>query len=936
MIRPLQFLARASAGAWRLTALAVLLLAGSAADAAAQPRPTRPEDTRLYAIENARIVTVSGRTIERGTVVVENGLITAVGTNVPVPAAAWVIDGSGKTVYPGLVDAFTTLGHGRPARPTPRFFGGGGRQGDDREYSWGPEDRPGTSTWKTAGEELAEDDDRYAKWREGGFTTVVSTLHEGLVPGQAAVLNLMSFERPRQMVVATPVGMRINLVDRSHRGFPGSSMGVFAYLKQLYYDAMHYDAVWSDYEADPRGKARPEWDLALEPLRQQLREGWPVLFPADSRSDIARAIATAEEMGVPLIVYGAQGAYDGVDLLAKAGVPALVNVDWPAPPRDGDPGAEPSLEQLRLWDRAPTTPKVLAEAGVPFGFYSESQEGPDKILEGVRRAVAQGLSKEDAVRALTLGSARIFGVDDRLGSIEEGKIANLVVAEGDLLDEGTELAAVLVDGELFDLTPPTVTASAEEDAAGKREERGEEAEGDRPRRGGRGAVRGPDPSAPPVPLSRDKGPYRDDPVTLIRGATILTASHGRIENGDILIRDGKIARVGRGLEAPRGAHVVDASGRWVTPGSSAAHSHMAALSINEGSVNVSSMVTIEDVIRPEDIGMYRALAGGVTTINVLHGSANPIGGGNAVLKLRWGSDAEGLLMGAHPGIKFALGENTKRDRDPDRYPATRMGVQDVIRQAFLDAQEYMEAWEEYEANGRRGVPPRRDLKLERLAEILRGERWVHAHSYRADEILQLIRLAEEFGFKIRTFQHVLEGYKVADEIAQHGAGASTFSDWWAYKVEAYDAIPYNAALMTERGVLVSINSDSGEEIRHLNQEAAKSMKWGGLDEEQALRLVTLNPAIQLGIDDRVGSIDEGKDADLVIWDGYPLSMFAKVLQTYVDGKLYFDIELDRERRAAIEAEKKALMDKHGVGAARGTRSTDRVATPGAENLEVVR
>ena len=209
------------------------------------------------------------------------------------------------------------------------------------------------------------------------------------------------------------------------------------------------------------------------------------------------------------------------------------------------------------------------------------------------------------------------------------------------------------------------------------------------------------------------------------------------------------------------------------------------------------------------------------------------------------------------------------------------------------------------------MAPRRDLKLEALMEILKGERWVHSHSYRADEILQLLRLAEEFGFTIRTFQHVLEGYKVADEIAAHGAGASTFSDWWAYKVEAYDAIPHNAALMTERGVLVSINSDSGEEIRHLNQEAAKAMKWGGLDEEQALRLVTLNPAIQFGIDDRIGSIDVGKDADLAIWEGHPLSMFGKAVQTYVDGKLYFDIDMDRARQAAIEAEKEALMEKHG-------------------------
>ena len=526
-----------------------------------------------------------------------------------------------------------------------------------------------------------------------------------------------------------------------------------------------------------------------------------------------------------------------------------------------------------------------------LAFYSGGLDDPAEALPAARRAVAQGLPADAALRALTLSAAEIFGVDDRLGSIETGKIANLIVTDGALFDEGTAIETVFVDGERFD-------ADGEGDG---NEESAENA--------GEGT---PDPGAPPVPLAADRGPYRDDPVTFIRGATLLTASRGTIENGDILVRDGRIAAVGTGLEPPAGATVVDAAGKYVTPGIIDAHSHLAALSINEGSVNVSSMVTIEDVIRPEDVGMYRALAGGVTAINVLHGSANPIGGGNAVLKLRWGADAGDLLMGAHPGIKFALGENTTRDRNPDRYPGSRMGVQDVIRQAFLDAGHYLAEWDAYRAADGRRPAPRRDLKLERLGEVLRGERWVHAHSYRGDEILQLLRVAEEFGVTVRTLQHVLEGYKVADEIAAHGAGASTFSDWWAYKVEAYDAIPHNAALMTERGVLVSINSDSGEEIRHLNQEAAKAMKWGGLDEEAALRLVTLNPAIQLGIDDRVGSIDEGKDADLTVWEGHPLSMFGKPVQTWVDGKLYFDVELDRERRAAVEAEKQAHLAKLGL------------------------
>ena len=872
---------------------------------------------------NARVVTVSGTAIENGTVVMEDGIITAVGAGMDVPAGARILDGAGRTVYPGLIDALTTLGHGRE----PEAGGGrGGGGGDgDRPHAWGPEDRPGTTTWLTAGDGLDPGDERFERWRGAGFTSVVSTRHEGLVPGQAAVLNLGSFERPRELVVASPVAMRVNLQDRSrtYSGFPGSSMGVFAYLKQLYYDAAHHQDAWAAYEADPRGRRRPEWDGALEPIRRQRREGWPALFPASSRSDVVRALATTAEMGVRPIVYGAQGSWEAADLLAASEVPALVNLDWPAPPRDGDPDEVPRLAELRRYDRAPTSPAALAAAGVKFAFYSGGLDDPAEALPAARRAVAQGLPADDALRAFTLSAAEIFGVDDRLGSIETGKIANLIVADGALFDEGTAIETVFVDGERFKATAGTDAAgrAADADAAGRAADADAAGEATDPdgaagsgagerRQAARGAT--PDPAAPPVPLAADRGPYRDDPVTFIAGATLLTASRGTIENGDILVRDGRIAAVGTGLEPPAGATVVDASGKYVTPGIIDAHSHLAALSINEGSVNVSSMVTIEDVIRPEDVGMYRALAGGVTTINVLHGSANPIGGGNAVLKLRWGADAGGLLMGAPPGIKFALGENTTRDRNPDRYPGSRMGVQDVIRQAFLDADAYLAEREAYEAGEKKGSAPRRDLKLERLGEVLRGERWVHAHSYRGDEILQLLRVAEEFGVTVRTLQHVLEGYKVADEIAAHGAGASTFSDWWAYKVEAYDAIPHNAALMAERGVLVSINSDSGEEIRHLNQEAAKTMKWGGLDEEAALRLVTLNPAIQLGIDDRVGSIDEGKDADLTVWEGHPLTMFGKPVQTYVDGKLYFDIDLDRERQAAVEAEKQAHLAKLGL------------------------
>jgi imidazolonepropionase-like amidohydrolase len=411
------------------------------------------------------------------------------------------------------------------------------------------------------------------------------------------------------------------------------------------------------------------------------------------------------------------------------------------------------------------------------------------------------------------------------------------------------------------------------------------------------------------------------PVILIQNATLLTISHGTIEHGSILIRDGKIAAVGQNVNVPAGAQIIDAAGQYVIPGIIDCHSHIAIDgSVNEGSISVSSMVNIADVLNPDDIDIYRDLAGGVTSANILHGSANSIGGQTLVIKLRWGQSAGKLpFEGAMPGIKLALGENPKRSNfrtgsdQVRRYPATRMGVEETIRGAFSEAVDYKKRWDDYNRRGSGGekntLPPRRDLRLEPLVEVLQGQRYVHAHCYRADEILMLLRVAKEFGFKIRTFQHVLEGYKVANELSAAGSGASTFSDWWAYKVEAYDAVPYNAALMTRKGVLVSINSDDAEEATHLNQEAAKSIKYGGLSELEALKLITLNPAMQLGIDNRVGSIDVGKDADLVIYNHHPLSVYAVAQKTIIDGRVYFDRPRDIASRAELAKEKKALTGK---------------------------
>jgi imidazolonepropionase-like amidohydrolase len=403
---------------------------------------------------------------------------------------------------------------------------------------------------------------------------------------------------------------------------------------------------------------------------------------------------------------------------------------------------------------------------------------------------------------------------------------------------------------------------------------------------------------------------------LIKNATVLTVTKGTLQNTDVLLENGKIARIGQNLTAPAGAETYDATGKFVMPGIIDPHSHMSVDAINEGTLSVTSMVRIEDVINPTAINSYRALAGGVTMTLVLHGSANTIGGQSATLKLKYGRPAsEWLIPGSMPGIKFALGENvTRKNRNAApgapaaRYPTTRMGQEEIVRDAFSRAKAYQEEWAAYRAKGRNaGVAPRRDLELEPLVEILEGKRFVHAHSYRADEIVMLLELAKEFGFTIRTLQHALEAYKVGPEIAAAGAGMSTFADSWSYKLEAYDAIPYNVAVTMRNGVVSTINSDSDERIRRLNVDAAKMIKYGDLTEDEALRTITINGAWQVGLEARTGSIEVGKDADIGIWNAHPLSVYARVERTIIDGETFFDRERDVAMRAQRAAERAELM-----------------------------
>jgi len=409
---------------------------------------------------------------------------------------------------------------------------------------------------------------------------------------------------------------------------------------------------------------------------------------------------------------------------------------------------------------------------------------------------------------------------------------------------------------------------------------------------------------------------------LIKNGTVITITNGTLTNTDVLIQDGKITRIGPGLSAPRGVRVIDASDQYVMPGIIDAHSHIALSSVNEPTSPVTSEVTMEDVIDPFDVGIYRALAGGVTTIHVMHGSANVIGGQCETLKLRYGSTfPDDLKMeGAPRTIKFALGENPTRVHGEGNgiSPSTRMGVEMVLRDALTKATLYMEEWDEYEKDtllNPQTIPPEYDERMAVLADVIRGDVLVQAHSYRADEILMLMEVLGDFGVNNVTFQHVNEGFKVAPELAAFGASASVFSDWWAYKFEVYYSTAYNAAILTRNGVVTSINSDSSELIRHLFHEAAKSQRYGDLSDDEALALITINPAKQLGIEQRVGSLETGKDGDVAIFNAHPLSIYAIPQVTIVDGVVKFDInENPDDMRLMVnpenEVEEVLLLDNH--------------------------
>jgi len=630
--------------------------------------------------------------------------------------------------------------------------------------------------------------------------------------------------------------------------------------------------------------------------------------------------------------------------LILPGTAYIVPVAFPAVPKFPEESAWDgiSLDQLRAWDWAPENPALLRQRGALIAFSPYAIGDRKDFRKNLRAALDRGLSETEALAALTLIPAQLCGVADQVGSLDPGKVANLTVVEGSYFDPKAKLREVWIDGVPYDLTEasrrlsdqtpspnPEKSKAADSKAAQDAEAQKQKERDD--------LVRIRVARAPAV----GRGGWTNPPAVLIHHATVWTCGpKGILTNASLLAVNGRISWVRPETEStnpatdsslPAGTWIIDAGGRHVTPGLLDAHSHSMILGgVNEATLPSSAMCRIQDVVNSETQRIHEQLAGGLTVANLLHGSANPIGGQNCVIKLREGANPNELVFTNAPaGIKFALGENVKQsnwgDRYTTRFPQTRMGVPTFFANRFEAARQYAAA---RATSIRSNLPPvRPDLELDALAEILAGTRLIHCHSYRQDEILAFLRTMESFGVQVATLQHILEGYKVADEIARHGAGASAFADWWAYKFEVLDAIPYAGSLLHQRGVLVSFNSDSDDHARRLYLEAAKAVKYGGTPESEALKFVTLNPARQLRIDRWVGSLEPGKDADFAIWSTSPLDSSTLCLETWIEGRKYFDRAqeaprvqgLVEERRALVAKARKLAGDLGAVGASQKAR-----------------
>ncbi len=956
----------------RILAAAVALLVCFSAFGQENLTPNGIADQRAgaYAFRNANIYRADGSILGGGTLLVREGRIVEINDDDDVPAGYFPIDLAGKYVYPGLIDIYTDYGVPELERPQDENGGGENLAPDDRARNVNDAIR---ADFRAAAAFVPDEDER-EELRGRGFTAVLSLLPDGIARGTSALITLGD-ERASEAIVVADAAAHYSLdKGTSIQAMPTSLMGSFALLRQTFMDAEWFGAqeprpftdatleAWNGTQDLPQIMEVDNWQEALtvDGMGDDFGVQYVLKTSGDSYRRVEEIAATGAGLIVPLDFPEAPEVADPLDaeevsfealkhwelapfnprLLAEQGIDFSLtgagagNDFWPNLRKAVSNGlpAETAIaalttvpaETLGVSDLVGRlAPGALANFLVTSGeLLDQDTVLLENWIQGNRYVINPGRQENAGRYELALdGQTRVLEI-----AFDGADPEATLDPDGDSSSANIELVDDLITLDfVWDDDGNRIRLSGWSDAGGWRGNAltpaGESLSWQLSRVGDAAGEEAADEAAAvaelPSPVlypfsayGRTELPRARDFV--VRGATVWTNEDEGTLVTDVLVRDGLIEAVGDGLDAG-GAAEIDGSGKHLTPGIIDEHSHIALFNINETQTN-SSMVEMNDVVDSENINIYRNAAGGVTAAQLLHGSANPIGGQSAIVKMRWGEPARGLLIeDAAPFIKFALGENVKRSTNPAsvRFPQTRMGVEQVFVNAFSQAREYGRAWDEYNdlpaSQQRHTPPPRRDLVHEAMLDVLNGDLYVTSHSYVQSEINMLMHVAEQFDFNINTFTHILEGYKVADKMAQHGAGGSTFSDWWGYKWEVRYAIPYNAALMQQAGVVVAINSDDAEMARRLNQEAAKAVKYGNVSEVDALKMVTLNPAMLMHLDDRMGSIRAGKDADLVLWSDHPLSVYAVAETTWIEGAPFYDREEDMALREAIAAERARII-----------------------------
>jgi imidazolonepropionase-like amidohydrolase len=957
---------------WTLLLAGCILSRGLAAQETFPVNGVADKRDGCYAFTHATIVKDAQTSLQDATLLVRKGKIVAVGANVSVPAYAVIIDCKGKYIYPSFIDVYTDYGIATsqrtggggdfraPAQLTSNQKGA---------YGW----NQAIHTDVNAASLFAVDETRAKALRDAGFGTVLSHQKDGIARGTGVLATLAGNKENLVIVKEKASAHYSFNKGSSTQSYPSSSMGSIALLRQTYLDAQWYKsnpvteginlslASWNEQQSLVQiFEATDKWtSLRADRIGDEFGVQYAIKAGGDEYQRLKEIKATHATFILPLNYPQAMDLEDPNDarfvsladlkhwemapaeagLFEKEGIPfCLTSADLKEAKQflpNLRKAIEYGLSESKAFEALTKTPATLLgvydkvgslDAGKLANFlitsgpvfkenttvfqnwvqgtlYEVKNEGWQTIAGTYNLTVtgAGSAAKNYTLVVKSENAASIIAGDTLATRFNyDGKLVRIGFSESKKVKAGIRLSGtdngVAWQGNGIDSTGNAVwwTASFVKAAESKPDS----------------AKKKPATQLGKIVYPFDGYGWEELPKQeniLLKNATVWTnEKEGNLEAADVLVKNGKIAQVGKNL-SDASARVIDGTGKYLTPGIIDEHSHIATSSINEGGESVTSEVRISDNLNPDDINIYRQLSGGVTSSHILHGSANTIGGQTQLIKLRWGANDDDLkFKGADPFIKFALGENVKRTTSPgnNRFPDTRMGVEQVLTDAFQRATDYEKA-----LTGADNKAVRRNLELDAIVEIMRRKRFITCHSYVQSEITSTIRVAEKYGFVVNTFTHILEGYKVADKLKAHGANVSTFSDWWAYKTEVQDAIAYNAALMVKAGLNVCINSDDAEMARRLNQEAAKCIKYGGVTEDEAFKMVTLNPAKALHVADRVGSIKVGKDADLVLWSDNPLSIYAKAEKTIVDGIVYYDMERDAQLRKQIATEKNRLVNK---------------------------